>query len=654
MEETKLTFSDYMQILQRRRTLMMVTFLSVLVLSLLVVFLLPAKYRSGALIMIEGQDIPEDLVRSTITSFADERVQRITQRAMTSVNLSRIIDEVDLYSWEIDRTPRSEIIESMREDINIDLVAADVIDPRSGRPTKATIAFSIAFDYREPVAAQKVANRLVSLYKEVNLEEGESQVEGAASFLEELAQNHQQQVLELEAKLTELKLKSGSALPELLPTNLQLVQRLQNDVTTTEARIQSLRNRIILLESQLLQTDRDAFSRAGDMTDPAQALAVLESELRLSRSQYGDSHPTVLQYERMVAELKRDTGVTSRVDTNLIEEQIAETEVALETARGRYGKDHPEIIGLERRLSNLRDARIEAASALVDERVVLADGVGSQVNVREGPSLESAVIGTFGGGAPATVIDDSNKDWVKVLTVDGLQGFVGRTFVASQSTAPATEQTADGDVPTNPAYITLQANLVQAQTELQSLAALYQNLQQELEEKKDVIDRTPLVEREYSALLRDLEASRLRLAETSAKAEEARVGVLVVSEGKAQAFNLLEPPIAPTQPHWPNRWALIFLGFALSLVGTVAAAALAENVDDSIRSAGDIAQLGMAPPLAMIPAIENAGDTRKSRVGTAVISGIVLAAVGVVLACIHFFFRPLDVLWYAILRKLGL
>lgn len=662
MEETKLTFSDYLQILKRRRTLMLLTFLTVLVVSIIAVFALPAKYRSSALIMIEGQDIPEDLVRSTITSYADERVQRITQRTMTSVNLSSIIDQHDLYDWEIERTPRSEIIDDMREDISIDLVAADVIDPRSGRPTKATIAFSIAFDYRDPVAAQKVANDLVTLYRRVNLDEGKSQVEGAADFLEDLATSHQQQVEDLEARLAELKQKHGGALPDLLPTNMQIVQRLDNELSGAESRIQGLKNRVILLEAQLLQTDPNLVgsSAQGQITDPAQALAVLENELRLARSRYGNRHPDVQRYERMVAELRSNTGAVSTATTaDTIDQQLAETRVALETARARYGEEHPEIVGLKRRMSNLQDAKVEAVTALVDERVVVSETVSSQINVREGPGLDTPVVGVLARSESATLVDGSNDEWLKILTPQGQQGFVSRSLVQRQASPAALAQAqengvAEGEVPSNPAYITLQANLAQAQTELQGLVSLYRNLQEKITEKQAVIERTPLVEREYSALLRNLTAARSRLEESMTKAEQARVGAVLVKDGKAQAFNLLEPPIAPTQPHWPNRWALIFLGFALSLVGTVASAALAESVDDSIRSASDISQLGVSPPLAMIPNIENGGDAAKSRTGALIIGGAILAVITSALLALHFLYRPLDVLWFAFMRKVGL
>lgn len=660
MEETTLTLSDYWRVLKRRRWHMFLTFIAIMVVSLVVAFGLPAKYRSSALIMIEGQDIPEDLVRSTITSFADERVQRITQRAMTSINLSRIIDEHDLYPSQIERVPRSEIIEEMREDISIDLVAADVIDPRNGRPTKATIAFSIAFDYSKPVDAQKVASQLVSLYSTVNLEEGKSQVEGAADFLEELADNHRQQVLNLEAQLTELKVKNGGALPDFLPSNMQLLARMESDMATTEARLQAVKNRIIILEAQLLQTDPSLPGQFdGGATTPAQALAVLESELRIAKSQYGDEHPNVRQYTRMVEELRRDNGLGSSSDVSAIDVDIETAENQLEVARGRYGEEHPEIVGLKRRISNLRNSRVRALETILNGTVTPSDAVLSEINIREGPGTDTQIIGTLPRGERATIVDTGNEQWYKIVTDGGLQGYVSRQVSVSEAPQPVIdaegESAAPQDVPTNPAYITLRANLMQAQSEAEGLLALYRNLQTKLEEKQSVIDRTPLVEREYSALLRELTAARMRLEDSSAKAEEARIGVKIVADGKAaQAFNLLEPPIAATQPHWPNRWALVFLGFVLSLLGTLAAAALAESVDDSVRSASDIAALGDGPPLAMIPLIENNQDTSSHRKGFALVAAAAALAIALILTLLHFAWRPLDVVWYLILRKIGL
>src|SRR5512139_815518 len=134
---------DYLGALRRRALAATLTFVSVLVIGAVVAVAWPPTYRSTATILIEQQEIPQDLVRSTITSFADQRIQLINQRVMTTANLLEIIREHGLYADEFDRKPREVVIDRMRRDIHMDMISANVVDPRSGQPTTATIAFTV-------------------------------------------------------------------------------------------------------------------------------------------------------------------------------------------------------------------------------------------------------------------------------------------------------------------------------------------------------------------------------------------------------------------------------------------------------------------------------------------------------------------------------
>ena len=100
---------------------------------LLLAMLLPARYRSSGTILIEQQELPADLVRSTVTSFADQRIQVISQRVMTTETLLKLIHRFELYADERGGESREELIERMRSDIDFRMISADVIDPRSGR-----------------------------------------------------------------------------------------------------------------------------------------------------------------------------------------------------------------------------------------------------------------------------------------------------------------------------------------------------------------------------------------------------------------------------------------------------------------------------------------------------------------------------------------
>ena len=76
------------------------------------------------------------MVKSTVTSYADQRVQVISKRVMTTATLLDIIKRYNLYPREQSRDTREELPKLMRDDIGLKMISADVIDPRSGRPLR--------------------------------------------------------------------------------------------------------------------------------------------------------------------------------------------------------------------------------------------------------------------------------------------------------------------------------------------------------------------------------------------------------------------------------------------------------------------------------------------------------------------------------------
>src|SRR5580658_7989490 len=103
----------------RRRSTFYTVAGAAILLTVLLALLLPPTYRSTATILIEQQEIPQELVRSVITSFADQRVQVISQRVMTTQNLLSLIDRYKLYPDQRQRVPREVLLEKMREDIGM-------------------------------------------------------------------------------------------------------------------------------------------------------------------------------------------------------------------------------------------------------------------------------------------------------------------------------------------------------------------------------------------------------------------------------------------------------------------------------------------------------------------------------------------------------
>src|SRR6516162_8265880 len=227
-EETGGSSSPLLIIRRRRRPLLLVI-AAVLLLTILAAMFWPPRYSATGTILIEQQELPSELVRSTVSSYASQRVQVISQRVMTTENLMNIIQRYNLYPDVRRRRPREEVVRQMRRDTQLQMISADVIDPRDGRPTKATIAFSITYGSPSAELASKVANELVSLYLQQNIESRQQSSRDAAVFMTSESARLDKDIKELQAKIANFKEQHADELPELTQLNLQQIQHTQDE-----------------------------------------------------------------------------------------------------------------------------------------------------------------------------------------------------------------------------------------------------------------------------------------------------------------------------------------------------------------------------------------------------------------------------------------
>ena len=192
---------EYLAILRRHKVQILAVAAVLAAVAAAVAIGLPPVYRSTATILVQEQEIPPDLVRSTITSFADERIQVISQQVMTRAVLMQLVDKYGLYEKYRERATNEETVERMRKDIKLTTVDANMSDRSSGRRVNATIAFEIAYDSPYPEQAQQVVNELVTLYLNENVKARQQSVAETAAFLTQEADRLAKQIQDIEANL---------------------------------------------------------------------------------------------------------------------------------------------------------------------------------------------------------------------------------------------------------------------------------------------------------------------------------------------------------------------------------------------------------------------------------------------------------------------
>jgi len=360
-QEQEKNIQDYIIAIRKRKAAIFSIFAVIAFVTVSVAFLLPAVYKSSSTILIEQQEIPPELVMSTVTSYAAERIQTIQARVMSRTNLLKIIDKFKLYEDERKFETTEEIIERMQEDVSLDIISAEVVDPRTGRPSSATIAFTLSFKGESPGTVQRVANELTTLYLSENLTSRAQKASETSIFFKDETERLGKQIDDLESKLATFKQKHADALPELQQLNLNVLQRKETELTTIDATLRTLDEKKFYLTGQLAQIDPGNPAVPGSV----ERLKALQAEYASARSKYSDEHPDIIRLKSEIASLEKETGRSNNVDAITDELKLLNGELAQK--RQKYTGSHPDITSLQEKIASLNSQLAEVKSRPVDE-----------------------------------------------------------------------------------------------------------------------------------------------------------------------------------------------------------------------------------------------------------------------------------------------
>jgi uncharacterized protein involved in exopolysaccharide biosynthesis len=348
--------SDYINLIKRRKLSFVVPAVIIFLAAVVIALELPTIYQSKATILIEEQEIPRDFVSSTIANYAAQQVQVISQRLLTVESIKAIAEKFQLYggAGSGENVSGSRLAQKFRNNMSLDLVDAQVVDPRSGRPTSATIAFTLSFNDTNPATAQKVTDELVTLFLNENLRDRTEQARSTADFLGQEAKELDAELMEVEQRLASFKAENEGSLPELYQFNLSILERSEREMSVMEQRIQELEKRRIEVTSQLSQLSPTAPLKlsSGDVVlSDMDRLKVLQSEYRRVKAIYRDNHPDVVRLEREISNLQNELGVTS--DTEDLQQQLLVQQEHLSELQSKYNESHPEIASTRRIIAQL-------------------------------------------------------------------------------------------------------------------------------------------------------------------------------------------------------------------------------------------------------------------------------------------------------------
>lgn len=355
------TINDYLLVLRRRKWPALSVTALLLSISCAVALLIPAVYRFTATILVEQQDIPDDLVRTTVNTYADGQIQIVKERVLTDANLAGLMEKFDWFGTERKVQPAEALVERMRDKITVTPVSAEVTDLKTGRDRMATISFTVSYDGESPEVAHDLASELTALFLKENLESRKEMAANTSKFLSTHADKLHEEIAAIETKLSDFKQKNAGRLPELSALTQQLMEATDRQLMETQREIKALREQQIYVEAELTQTKPNTVIFGGDgkpILTPAERLQSLKSQFASMAALYQPEHPDLVKMRKEIAGLSKQLGGGGEVEA--LQEQLDAQRARLSAARDRYSAEHPDTKKLERAVAGLESQLNEA------------------------------------------------------------------------------------------------------------------------------------------------------------------------------------------------------------------------------------------------------------------------------------------------------
>ena len=243
------------------------------------------EYKASAKVMLAGQTIPTDLVRSTIAEGVDEQVNAMAVEVLSRPSLGALVDEHDLV-LETDTT-QEEIIQRLREAITIK--AEQAVNTGGGR--RASLIYVIGVSWHDPLRAALVANDVAARLMEVNIRRRTVQTTRTTEFLRREMERVGTAQREQTRLIASFNAKHRGELPSELSMNLARLERLQQQRELLSMQISQAEGRLLVRRAARPNDDPEALH-----------LAELRQSLAEQRAAHTDEHPNVRALMRQLEE----------------------------------------------------------------------------------------------------------------------------------------------------------------------------------------------------------------------------------------------------------------------------------------------------------------------------------------------------------------
>ncbi len=302
----ELTMDDYLAMLRRRAKIILIPVVLAPLVGYGISWLVPAKYTSQSLILVEGQKVPENMVQPVVSEDLTARMATLQQQVLSQPNLQSMLERLQLAK---SGQNVSDEIEAIRANTTMSQVPVD--SPQIGgrrRPGGSSVpGFFVKFEAPNPREAQLICNDLTTQIVDQNRQSIAAVASGTRDVLSKGLDDAKRSLDDMDGKLAAFKKQYVGQLPGDEENNLKILTGLNSQLDTNTQTLNRAQQDKVYTESILAQ-QLAAWKSSRASTDPEtlqKQLSDLQSQLLGLQARYTDDHPDVIKAKADIAEVKK-------------------------------------------------------------------------------------------------------------------------------------------------------------------------------------------------------------------------------------------------------------------------------------------------------------------------------------------------------------
>jgi polysaccharide biosynthesis transport protein len=220
---------DYLSLVRRRRWWLATPLVVCVLAGVALAVLLPRVYRAQATIAVTAPRLSTDIVgQGSVALSREERIRAISQQLVSRPVIEQVVVAENLAQ---DR-PVSAVVDELLAPQRIKVELTPLL--RQAAAERAPIdAFHVSYSDQVPERAQRITNRLATVFVEVNSRSREERAEDTAAFISNQLGDSKRRLDALEERLRQAKEAYMGRLPEQTSANLSMLSGLRQQLEST-------------------------------------------------------------------------------------------------------------------------------------------------------------------------------------------------------------------------------------------------------------------------------------------------------------------------------------------------------------------------------------------------------------------------------------